>query len=60
MGQHHSSATSNFDLTLETGYLVSHTKLTEAEILELYNEYAKKNKMTKKEFLSEFRKTFPQ
>ena len=57
MGQHHSSP---LNLQEERAFLRRHTNLNDDEITELYQVYSKKNKLTKKEFLSEFRKTFPQ
>ncbi len=57
MGQ--GSSVSKVDLETEAEYLSEHTGLTVEEVRRLHGEYAAKNKITKKEFLREFKKTFP-
>ena len=58
MGQA-SSSSSKVDLEAEATYLSQHTGLTAEDVRALHAEYADKNKISKKEFLKEFKKTFP-
>ncbi len=60
MGQTSSSSSSSkLDLAKEARYLSEHTDLTEEDVRRLHGEFAAKNKMNKKEFLREFKKTYP-
>ena len=43
----------------EVPFLTSHTSLTADEVRALHTDYAKRNRITKKEFLQEFKRTFP-
>ena len=60
MGQTSSSSSSSkLDLAKEARYLSEHTDLTQEDVRRLHGEFAAKNKMNKKEFLREFKKTYP-
>ena len=43
----------------EVSFLAEHTSLTAEDVRELHADYAKRNRITKKEFLHEFKRTFP-
>ena len=43
----------------EINYLSENTDLSVSELRELYLEFSKKDKITKKEFLQQFKRTFP-
>jgi len=47
------------DLKSEADFLASRTDLTTEEVIHLFEEYSVKGKVSKKEFLQEFKRTFP-
>ena len=58
MGQGHSSA-NKLTFEQEMEFLVKNTSLTSAEVVELNDKYSGKKTLTKREFLTEFKRTFP-
>lgn len=58
MGQGHSSG-NKLTLEQEMEFLVANTSLTSEEVVELNEKYSTKKTLTKREFLTEFKKTFP-
>ncbi len=47
------------DLSAEAEYLSERTGLDREEVLRMHEEYSAKNKMSRKEFVKEFKRTFP-
>eukprot|EP00095_Tigriopus_kingsejongensis_P000811 maker-scaffold941_size78300-snap-gene-0.15 protein:Tk00811 transcript:maker-scaffold941_size78300-snap-gene-0.15-mRNA-1 annotation:"conserved hypothetical protein" len=58
MGQHQSKAAPQSHPE-EIKYLAEHTKLSEKKLEQLFVRYSQKKKLTQKDFLKEFKQTFP-
>jgi len=59
MGQGVHSKKERVDLDEESRYLSANTALTEDDVRRLYEEYSLKGRVSKREFLQEFKRTFP-
>lgn len=54
-----SKASSATKYSQDIAYLESHTDLSKAQLEKLFAHYSKTKKLTEKEFLREFKRTFP-